>query len=351
MKKILDLAILRLLDLLFNHKGPTTIDIFFAYRLFLNRLPDDQGWRNYREANRNYHFPLQWLIDCFLKSQEFQNLHNIQNYLEEQLTYDLVPIVPEVVSLSQFSIFVDTKDTFIGDRIRKEKQYEPEVTKVIGSILKRGHIFVDIGANIGYFSLLGASLVGPQGRVIAFEPMSQNYCLLEKSISLNHFQNIELHKVAVLNENKMVDMLLERRSNSGSFTISDGQKRRSSVSNVTAVRVDDILGTTKVDLIKMDVEGSEGLVFHGMLRTIANSQPTIIMEYSPLSLLHISKITGDDLLDNFTRLNYSFQDVRSFTGRFFSQDKLTIKKLLKNSGSEHCDLLLFPNSLIDYTCS
>src|SRR5512138_2867115 len=71
--------------------------------------------------------------------------------------------------------------------------YEPEETEAVLRSVKSGMVVVDIGANIGYYTLLFARLVGPQGRVIAFEPDPATFALLKKNVDSNQHRNVELH--------------------------------------------------------------------------------------------------------------------------------------------------------------
>ena len=98
-------------------------------------------------------------------------------------------------------------------------------------------------------------------------------------------------------------------------------------------------------MIKIDVEGAEGLVFQGMIETIKKHQPVMIMEYTPQSLADVSGIPGEDLLKAFEELGYGFQDVESFQRQFTKMTVRGLKFLLKKGRSKHLDLLLFPNSL------
>ena len=72
------------------------------------------------------------------------------------------------------------------------REYEPEIRKIFKSHVKRGCTVVDIGAHIGYYTLLSAKLVGPEGKVFAFEPNPENCLILERSIAANNFHNVQL---------------------------------------------------------------------------------------------------------------------------------------------------------------
>ena len=81
-------------------------------------------------------------------------------------------------------------DLHVSRKIREEGIWEPYETSLLLQLLKPGHVFVDVGANIGYFSLLAASLVGETGAVFAFEPDPQNFTLLQASAEHNGLAHI-----------------------------------------------------------------------------------------------------------------------------------------------------------------
>ena len=84
------------------------------------------------------------------------------------------------VQLEGFSLYV-MPDDYIGASIMSSRTYEPHVTKVIRRELNEGEIFLDLGANIGYFSMLASSIVKNKGKVLAFEPNPQNLPLMYES--------------------------------------------------------------------------------------------------------------------------------------------------------------------------
>lgn len=166
---------------------------------------------------------------------------------------------------------------------------------------------------------------------------------LFKSIEMNGLQNIKLYRAAVSNENKMVSMMLWDRRNSGFFHLLNDPNLDREIYHVEGKRLDDVLENEHVDLIKIDVEGAEGLVFQGMIKTIEKDQPLMIMEYTPLSLSDISKMSGESLLKAFEDLDYSFQDVESFNGEFIPKRVQELSHLLRKRNTGHLDLILFPN--------
>ena len=155
-----------------NFDEATEPDVYYCYRLLLNREPDEDGWRYWSDLVNNHHISLQVLCDGFLNSYEFKKLTTERNK-------------PQLIDLPTFKMYVRLNDHFVGGVIAQTKEYEPYVIKELERLLNPGDTFVDVGANIGYFTLLAAGKVGKKGKVIAFEPWPDNCQLLEKSIAEN----------------------------------------------------------------------------------------------------------------------------------------------------------------------
>ena len=149
-----------------------------------------------------------------------------------------------------------------------------------------GDVFVDIGANIGYDTLLGSWRVGEAGRVVAIEAMPATFSLLQRNLALNDgASNVRAVQVAVSDKPGTLDLYHVEERNIGSIsTLANRGTRR--VATATAARLIDILRAdefARVRLIKIDVEGGEPAVLRGILDNL-DSFPTttdILVEISP----------------------------------------------------------------------
>ncbi len=117
-----------------------------------------------------------------------------------------------------FKMIVDPYE-FVGRHIFIEGIYEPECTNVFLSLLRPGDCVLDVGANIGYFTLLSSSLVGSGGQVHAFEASPQIMQTLDKNIKLNHASNVVLHNEAVLDRLGVVEFYTGPEENLGLSSI------------------------------------------------------------------------------------------------------------------------------------
>jgi FkbM family methyltransferase len=161
---------------------------------------------------------------------------------------------------------------------------EPLVTEVFEKTVRKGYVVLDIGANIGYYTLIAARKVGVEGRVYAFEPELANFELLRKNVKLNNYRNVVLEKKAVSNKNGTSKLYVDHTSTGGhSLT----QKSNMSI-QVETVTVDSYFEKMeRIDLIKMDIEGAETLVIQGMSDVLnKNKHLKIIMEFDIKAIKH-----------------------------------------------------------------
>lgn len=337
MKKRFQLFVLKIIQLIFGRKHLNLVDLYFGYRIFFNRHPDPGGWiTHWNHAARPRH-SVGWLTEIFMRSQEFRNR------LDQSSVYDSVPIEEALVEMRDFKLYVDVNDSQIGGIIAQRKAWEPHVTKALEEVLQPGQIFLDVGANIGYFTMLAASRLGPQGRVLAVEPFANNYRLLEKSMAANGFDNIELFKCAAMDRSQTMTFSLGSRFNSGSFHFGDDGREFNSTYEVEAHPVDDLVGDRRVDVIKIDVEGAEGFAFAGMPKTIDAGKPIILMEYSKEGLALVSGADGSELLRGFKQRGYAVQEVQSFIRKPFTPWSVEeVDRSLIKHGTDHIDIILFP---------
>ena len=161
---------------------------------------------------------------------------------------------------------------------------EPVVTKILRQEIKPGDVVIDIGANIGYYALQEARLVGPEGMVYAIEPVVENYELLCKNIELNGYTNIKPYLLAIGNRTGKEELHRTKQSNCGVIwgetPRSQRFKRRmkqigTDVIEVDTMTLDDFIkreGISPPDFIRMDVEGYEVAIIEGMKETLAKAR-------------------------------------------------------------------------------
>jgi len=159
--------------------------------------------------------------------------------------------------------------------------YEPLMTDIFKKSLKRGDIVVDVGAYIGYYSLLASRIIGSEGKVYAFEPEPQNWSLLNKNIELNGYNNILPLQKAVSKECGTTRLFISRWGTSHSLK---GQDTGKGFIDVETTSLDEFFKDKNhpIDIIKMDVEGAEMDALLGMGRIIKqNKNLKMFVEFRP----------------------------------------------------------------------
>ena len=166
----------------------------------------------------------------------------------------------------------------IDTEIAEGRNWEPVVTKWIESKLKDGDVAVDIGANIGWFTLLMARWVGP-GRVIAFEPEPSFYARLRGHVEANAVENIELYPFAVGDTNGDAWCIKNPGPYySSAHTTSDQPTKPCDMVKVPCLKLDTSWTLDQLDLIKIDVDGYEMKVLRGAEQVITQYKPAIAIE-------------------------------------------------------------------------
>ncbi|MBU2634018.1 MAG: FkbM family methyltransferase [Nanoarchaeota archaeon] len=183
------------------------------------------------------------------------------------------------VKIDGHKLFLDSEDSL---RLSVYGQFEAFETEVIKKEIKEGDVVLDIGANIGYYALIFAKLVGPKGKVFAFEPDPENFALLNKNIKINEYKNVVLINKAVSNETGEIKLYLNEY-NKANHQIYPSKNHRKSIL-IQTTRLDDFFKDYKgkIDFVKIDIEGAEYLAIQGMSNLLnKNKNIKIITEFYP----------------------------------------------------------------------
>lgn len=204
-----------------------------------------------------------------------------------------------------FRMIVDADCPLVGNTLLNTHSWDPHITALVKAVLKPGQTAVDVGANLGYYSLLFDKLVGPQGRVVAIEPVAQNVCILE----LNRLLNGAHYEIIGCGVSDTQETLFLQITGSVGYP-SGWQQDKNAMPNIYefmsrsvpifALPLDALLAhVPSVDLIKMDVEGYEIKALTSAQRTLHKNLPTIICEVNPHWLKTVSQSGVRELCDYF----------------------------------------------------
>jgi FkbM family methyltransferase len=185
--------------------------------------------------------------------------------------------------------------TVLGHRIHLDRQdslllsvngvYEALETRLFEESIAPGDVVVDVGAHIGYYTLLAARAVGPQGSVIAFEPERENFRHLSRNLAENGYTNVTCVNGAVSDRSGRQALFISS-DNTGDHRIYTGDEKRAKYS-VDVVSLDDFFAdrSKSVNVIKMDVQGAEPKVLEGMKALLrANDDVVLFTELGPRAL-------------------------------------------------------------------
>lgn len=248
----------------------TEVDITACYRLLLGREPDPAGFEHFK--GRLHDMTVTELASEFMATAEFRRLRDTFDTIEQYGCKFLVPS---------------------GDPMYpRNDQYEPYVVKPLLEAIGSAATFLDVGANIGLFSVLAAKR--GVSHVIAIEPSPMNTALILHNASLNGVQ-VDLHPVGAG----------ERR---GYAAMNAGKSNATITPNgrtvIPIAAIDELVEDAIVDVVKIDVEGYDYRAMRGALGLLSRCRPLIFAEYSPEFQQNVSGVDGRAYLDLYRRYGY-----------------------------------------------
>jgi len=239
-------------------------------------------------------------------------------------------------------IFADPADQVIAPQLVEFGVWEPGLTALVRKRVRPGGTFVDVGANVGYYTLLAAKLVGPAGRVIAFEPVPAEFELMRRGVEANGFHSgVYLEQKALSNKQGRLELYLSAANRGANSVVETSGEAHVSV---PAITLDEYLGAgSPVDFIKMDIEGGEGFALEGMQQTLrSNRTIELAMEFSPWSLEHAG-YSPEHLLDLLADDGFVMHIINEETGVLIRVPPEALLRTYAKSGNDpqlHWDLWL-----------
>ena len=225
------------------------------------------------------------------------------------------------ITIDGFKIFLNKDDPL---RLSLFGEFEKGERSILAKLIKKGDTVLDIGANIGFHSLLFSRLVGEKGMVYAFEPFPENFALLKKNIEINNIKNMKPIQKAVSDKEGTERLYVDKYSNaSHSFYTPDAKE----FMEVETIKLDGF--EIKTDFIKIDVEGAERKVLKGMIKLIErNPNLKMMIEFVP----HTAKKTGvstEEFLDTLEKY-FKLYEIDKENLIEINKDKLSEKYTIQN---------------------
>jgi len=203
-------------------------------------------------------------------------------------------------------------DKSIASAILTNGFYEKETLDEIRNNLFNGAVFIDGGANIGFYSILVSKIVGPRGKVICFEPTDSSYVYLIKNIKINRRKNVIVEKKAISDKDKNVFLKINKNSEENSIVKVPKIriKNRKDIIKIQSITLDSYCKNKKlkkIDLIKLDIEGQELEAIKGSKNIIKNNKNIKI-------IFELNIANNKDGISNTKKI---FQELKKLNFRFF----------------------------------
>ena len=313
----------------------TLADVYHCYRLLLRRNPDPTGYRAYADKVADG-ITVEELVGYFLGSPEWVVRGLYRAAGEAHL---------ERVDTADGSLYVIKSDPVVGRELLATRAYEPHVTDRLRPCLDAGGVFVDIGANVGYYTLLAARRVGASGRVIAFEPNPTSLKVLLLN-TRSEGDTIRVYPFAVSDREGFLSLMRIVSIASSKRVTEEELRYPSDVALTYAVRLDDALrDEPRIDVLKCDIDGHDYRAIRGGLATLARTRPVVFAEFNPGTLRSFSEIEPIEYLRLFTGLDYRMTVLfRHADPVACGQDVGRVLDLVEAAGLEQVDLMLTPPS-------
>jgi FkbM family methyltransferase len=294
--------------------------VIWGYRLFLDREPEnDLVIEEKVTSNRD----TKQLRNNFMLSPEFG-----ENNPDLTLFNDRNIVIKELDG--NLRLFVDTSDVVIGWGIIRGK-YETSELDFVRRTIGPGQTVLDIGANIGLFTVTMASLIGPTGKVYAFEPLDDLAALLARSVAENNFGDRVLLERAAVSDKPGSGHIISalKTTNAGGAYLNEGQVPLGhEASEVKLITLDTYPVRRPVHFIKIDVEGAELLAFRGAKELLQKDRPVILSELHPAQLLKVSGCTAAEFVAELESYNYKCHELRGAQLAPFTAEAERVKSVV-----------------------
>ena len=277
-------------------------------------------------------------FDAFVESriEKFQKKHAPQGVLMDRKKIDFL-VKKEIFDAFQYhdiekvtkrldaDISINLYLDSVLSRLIFSGQFEDNEINFVKKNLGEGDIFLDVGANVGLFSLYASKAVGKSGKVIAFEPTPKIYERLEENIELNHLKNIETYPIAISNEIGTTNFHIAENGYDAWNSIANlNQLGEANIAEVACTTLDDFIETEKVDinrikLIKIDVEGWELPVLQGCKNLLMQAKNMMLMVEFTDENLASSSFSAKELFEFIKSFGFNWHELDSLGDLIFAE--------------------------------
>ena len=254
-----------------------------------------------------------------------QGIRTIAKYSYRNLNHLMSLLIKsKIANIKGYQMLTDSNDSE-GYSI---KEYEANTVKHLDKWIKKGDWVIDVGASLGYYTILLRDIIGEEGRVFAFEPEKTNFQILDSNMELNGFQNIILNKCAITD--KIGEDTLYVMQGAGSHVMYNEFREDSRQEKVKTDTLDNLFKNVhhKIAFIKMDIDGSEMRALKYAEQLIKrNPNIKLLIEFAPARIID-SGYTPREFLDYINSLGFEIKAMFEDNPEVV---KGTFDKLMKNS--------------------
>jgi len=261
------------------------------------------------------------------------------------LFYTLNPSQSFIMKTEHYKISAHPKKGTLTRAIIRRGYWERTQTRAFIHHLQPGALVIDAGANFGHYALVASKFVGSAGRVIAFEPNTETFQLLQSNITMLAYQNVIAVQAGLSDDNGEMNLSIDS-SNPGGHSFTKDNVRRTERDETTSVYcLDQYLSGNQiappVKLIKIDVQGFEVKVIRGAIQTIQRDHPVVFCEVTPKA----TQNSGDDfveILKFFKDADYTVQLINTAIGHLKDVSFEEASTVLHQPEREYADLIFIP---------
>jgi len=182
---------------------------------------------------------------------------------------------------------------------------EPIQTQSFIKAVKKGNVLFDVGANVGYYTVLGSKLVGSEGKVFSFEPLVRNISYLYRHVEINKLENVNIIPCACSDSFAIVNFVQENNTAMGHIEDKIANSSNIKMTVALSITLDEVATklNIKPSVLKIDVEGAELSVLHGAEAIISNLKPFIFLS------VH-SDLLRTECLNYLSKFGYKFEPLQ-----------------------------------------
>ena len=267
---------------------------------------------------------------------KYSTVRNITRNLNDKLH-------PEFVEIEGNKIYLDKSDSLF----LSSSMHEKTIVNLVKNEIKEGDVVLDIGAHIGYYTVLFAKLVGPKGKVISFEASPTNFEILKKNVSVNGYQNVILNNKAVSDKNGKLTLYITGETSTQNFLFKP-EKTKETI-EIDTITLDEYFRDfkEKINFMKIDIAGAEPRAFKEMNSILSNNDSLkIVQEWWPNGIRKHG-FEPDSHLKLLTQMGYKIFEIDGANDKLNQVKYDDLMKKYPNSKLEDINIFCTKDTLLE----